>query len=285
MRASFAFVLVALLGACGSDAGGGASPMGSGMCCPTGDCLCHGDVPSELTSSRGPFRTATIRTSTGTVHYPMNADPPFAGVAVCAGFLNTGPEVDSWGSFYASYGIVTNVTSTLGSDLPDIRARKLLSAIKTLKDENSKSGSPLNGKMSNRYGTSGYSMGGGGTTIASGDDTSLKTSIGMAPWGGRGNGVKTPTLLFCGQSDGTAPCSMSSSVYRSIPSGTPKMWVTLDGTGHLTWVGSHTLPGGGAAAKLALAFQKVYLEGDERWKPLLNMMTRGVDSVQKANVD
>lgn len=265
--------------------GGGSVPMGAGMCCATGNCLCHGPDPMGLTSMKGPFTEQTIRASTGTIHYPTNAEPPFAGVAVCGGFLNTGPEMDSWGSFYASHGIVTIVTSTGASDQPNVRATKLLGAIKTLKDENTKPGSALMGKMSDRYGTSGYSMGGGGTTIATGMDATLKTSVGMAPWGGQGANVKTATLLFCGSSDTTAPCSMASSVFRGIADPTPKMLVTLNGTSHLQWVGSYSAPGQGAAAKLALAFQKVFLEGDERWKPLLKMMTTGESSAMSANVN
>jgi hypothetical protein len=255
------------------------------MCCPTGDCLCHGDAPSDLTLAAGPFKTMTLVVATGTIHYPVGAQPPFAGVAVCGGFLNTGPEMDSWGSFYASYGIVTNVTTTGAADTPDIRATALLGAIKALKDENMKAGSPLMGMMSGRYGTSGYSMGGGGTTIATGTDQTLKTSVGMAPWGGVGTGIKTPTLLFCGAADTVAPCDMASGAYSGIPAPTPKILVTLTGTDHLQWVGSNTAPGSGAAAKLALAFQKVYLEGDTRWKPLLSMKPMGVQSVMKANAD
>jgi hypothetical protein len=266
-------------------AGSGTGMMLSGMCCPSGDCLCHGDVPSALTSATGKFKTQTLRVSTGTVHYPTDAEPPFAGVAVCGGFLNTGPEMDTWGSFYASYGIVTIITSTGASDQPAVRGDKLLGAIASLKAENMKAGSPLMGKMSGRYGTSGYSMGGGGTTIATGMDQTLKTSVGMAPYGGRATNVKTATLLFCGSSDTTAPCSMASGVFRDIAAPTPKMFVTLTGTGHLEWVGSYSGPGGGAAAKLALAFQKVFLEGDERWKPLLKMMPQGEQSTMSANID
>lgn len=265
-------------------AGTGGSMLGAGKCCPSGDCLCHGPDPTGLTSTKGPFATQTINASTGVIHYPMGAEPPFAGVAVCGGFLNTGPEMDSWGSFYASYGIVTIVTTTGASDQPDVRATKLLGAIKTLKDENMKSGSPLMGKMSGRYGTSGYSMGGGGTTIATGQDQTLKTSVGMAPWGGMATNVKTATLLFCGTADTTAPCSMASGVFKGIADPTPKMLVTLNGTSHLDWVGSNTAPGNGAAAKIALAFQKIYLEGDERWKPLLQMMTSGVSSEMVGNI-
>src|SRR6185503_7616876 len=140
-------------------------------------------------------------------------EAPFAAVAICAGFLNTGVEMLEWGSFYASHGIVTVVVTTLPSDIPVIRASLLLGAIEELKKENTKSGSPLSGKLSDRYGTSGYSMGGGGTTIASGTEKSLKTSVGLAAWGGDGSGVTVPTLLFCGDADTVAPCYMSDGVY------------------------------------------------------------------------
>src|SRR6185295_15252203 len=100
---------------------------------------------------------------------------------ICPGFLNSGPEMAPWGPFYASHGIVTVVTNTLPTDIPDIRGTKLLDAITQLKAENTKSGSALFGKLAGRYGTSGYSMGGGGTTIASGKDSTLLTSIGLAP--------------------------------------------------------------------------------------------------------
>ena len=248
---------------------GGAPPTGVGMgsCCNGGDCLCHGPDPTGLTSMKGPYRTAEMRASTGTLHYPMDADPPFAGVAICAGYFNTGPEMEPWGEFYASWGIVTMVTSTSGSDQPATRARKLLAAVAEMKEMATGSG-PISGKMSGRYGTSGYSMGGGGTTIAATDDATLKTSIGLAPYGGRGTGTKVPTLLLCGSSDGTAPCSMASGVYRSIPGDTPKMMVTISGATHFAWFGP-TEAGGGLSGKMALAFQKVFLEGDERWRPLL----------------
>jgi hypothetical protein len=202
------------------------------------------------------------------VHYPTDAEPPFAGVSICPGFLNSGPEMAPWGPFYASHGIVTVVTNTIGSDIPQIRATKLLAAITQLKAENTRSGSPLNGKMAGRYGTSGYSMGGGGTTIATGQDKTLMTSVGLAAWGGVGTGVQTPTLLLCGTSDTVAPCSMSQTVYTQMANGADKMMIQIPLATHFNWFGPADA-GGGMSGKYALAFQKVYLEGDERWKPLL----------------
>ena len=255
-------------GSGGMDGGGG-----KGTCCPSGDCLCHGPAPTGLTSKAGPFKTATFTLAAGTVHYPTDAEPPFAGVSICPGFTNSGPEMAPWGPFYASHGIVTIVTNTLGTDGPDVRATKLLTAITQLKAENTKGGSPLNGKLAGRYGTSGYSMGGGGTTLASSTDSTLRTSIGLAAWGGNGAGVKVPTLLLCGSADTVAPCSMSESVYPAITGNTPKMMVSIAGANHFSWFNPADA-GGGNSGETALAFQKVFLEGDERWRPFL-LQTRG----------
>jgi predicted small lipoprotein YifL/pimeloyl-ACP methyl ester carboxylesterase len=259
----------------GAEAGsdGGGSDL-KGECCADGNCLCHGPAPTALTSAKGPFKTASIDGMTGKIHYPTDAQPPFAAVALCGGFLNSGPEMDSWGPFYASYGIVTIITGTLPTDFPEIRADHLLNSIKELEAKNKESGSPLFGKLSGRYGTSGYSMGGGGTTHASTRNKSLKTSVGLAAWSPVGAGITVPTLLLCGSSDGTAPCSQSQGSYRGIPEATPKMMVSISGATHFSWFGP-TDAGGGVSGKYALAFQKVYLEGDERWKPILKMMASG----------
>jgi hypothetical protein len=219
----------------------------------------------------GPFKTESFMVSTGTVHYPTDAEPPFASIAICAGFLNTGPEMASWGPFYASHGFVLEIVTTTGADQPQQRAMKLLAAVAELKAENAKSGSPISGKLSDRYGTSGYSMGGGGTVIASTGDMMLKTSIGLAAFGGSGGEVKAATLLLCGSADTTAPCNMSMNVYGAIPDEQPKMMITIPGATHFSWFGPKDA-GMGMSGMYALAFQKVFLDGDERWKPLLTTM-------------
>jgi dienelactone hydrolase len=252
----------------GGATGGGGTGTGTGACCADGDCLCHGPAPTELTAMAGPFKTAMLPLSLGTVYYPTDAEPPFAAIALCAGFTNTGPEMADWGPMYASHGIVTIITTTGAADDPGTRGMKLLAAIKQLKDENAGTSSPLAGKLSGRYGTSGYSMGGGGTTMASATDATLKTSIGLAAWGGTGQKVSVPTLLLCGSSDTVAPCNMSQPVYSAITEPTPKMMIEIPNTTHFNWFGPLDA-GMGTSGKYALAFQKVFLEGDERWKPLL----------------
>jgi hypothetical protein len=248
--------------------GGSAGMVLDGECCDDGDCLCHGEAPTGLTSDNGPYDYDTYELATGTVYYPTDAEPPFAGVAICPGFLNSGPEMAPWGPFYASHGIVMVQVWTIGSDIPDIRAIKLLDAVKELDAENTKSGSPLMGKLAGRYGTSGYSMGGGGTTIAAYTDMTLRTSVGLAAWGPVGASVSVPTLFLCGESDNVANCSQSTGAYGAMPESTPKMLLTIPGATHFAWFGPQDAGRGSSGAR-ALAFQKVYLEGDERWAPFL----------------
>jgi hypothetical protein len=269
-------------GTVGTGTGGTNGTGGGGKCCASGDCLCHGPDPTAPTSAKGSYQVANYTVTTGRIYHPTNAEPPLAGIAIIPGFTNTGPEMNTWGEFYASHGIVGIVTNAVGLDSPDIRATKLLGAIASLKAENTKSGGPLNGKMAGRYGTSGYSMGGGGTTIATATDKTLKSSVGLAPWAPVGAGVTTPTLLLCGSVDLVAPCSHADSSYSAIPNTTQKMQIVIDGAEHLaSWF--QPTQAGGRPAEAALAFNKVYLEGDERWKPIL-MQAYNKAMTKKTNI-
>jgi hypothetical protein len=172
-----------------------------------------------------------------------------------------------WGPFYAKWGIVTIITWTGAADTPNVRGDKLVAAIEELKKLNADSSSPIFGKLSGSYGTSGYSMGGGGTTWASQTDPTFKTSVGLAPWGPV-TGMTVPTLFLEGNADTVAGMAVP-----SVASGTPSMQVVFTGYTHFNWFGP-TDPSG----YYALAWQKVYLDGDERWKPLLDETVTGVAS-------
>jgi hypothetical protein len=248
---------------------GGGEP-GTGKCCPDGKCLCHGPDPKGLTSARGPYKTANYTIAgTGCVYYPTDAEAPFAAVTISDGFLGAGGcgsfQTGNWGPLYASWGIVAMIVNTGSADQPNARGRALLKGITAFKAENTKSGSPLNGKLSGRYGTSGFSMGGGGTSYASRDDKTLLTSVAIMPWGPVTSGITTPTLVICGSSDGTAPCgSHGNPLYRGIAASVPKMRVQVS-SGHQ----GQPSAGGGDSGEYGLAFQKVFLEGDQRWRPFL----------------
>lgn len=226
----------------------------------------HGDPPLRLRNTPGPYWVDSYEISTGRVYYPTNAPAPFAGMSLCGGFLNSGIEMTDWGEFYASWGIVTVITWTGLFDTPSIRGWALAASVEELKTENQNRLSPLYQKMAGRYGTSGYSMGGGGSTVASQGDGTLMASIGMAPWSPTGLGVRTPTLLMCGDVDVIAGCDHSEWAYSEISELVPKMMVMVSAS-HLSWFGPGVDWGMGGA--YGLAFAKVYLEGDTRWKSTL----------------
>jgi hypothetical protein len=250
-----------------ADAGG---MMGTGECCDDGDCLCHGPAPTALTARPGPFDTDSYTVSAGCIHFPTDAEPPFAAVAISDGFLGSGGcssfQTGQWGPLYASHGIVAMIVNTGSSDQPATRGAALGRGIAAFKAENTKMGGQLFGKLSGRYGTSGFSMGGGGTTYAAEDDDTLLTNVAIMAWGPtRGAGVSVPTLVICGSSDGTASCgSHGTPFYNAVPTTVPKMRITVS-SGH----NGQPSAGGSESGEVGLAFQKVFLEGDERWRPLL----------------
>jgi hypothetical protein len=252
----------------GGMAGG---TMMGGDCCMGGDCLCHGDAPSALTNSDGPYATESYTiTGVGCVYYPTDAEPPFAAVTVSDGFLGSGGcgsfQTGAWGPLLASWGIVAMIVNTGSSDQPATRGRALSEGIAAFKEENMDSASPLFEKLAGRYGTSGFSMGGGGTTYAADDDPTLLTNVAIMPWGPTsGSGIMVPSLVICGASDGTASCtSHGTPFYNGVPDSVPKMRVQVSG-GH----NGQPSAGGGESGEVGLAFQKLFLEGDERWRPLL----------------
>ncbi|MET0386123.1 MAG: hypothetical protein ABW321_09210 [Polyangiales bacterium] len=255
-------------GAAGAAGGGGTSD--GGACCDDGNCLCHGDAPSELTSEDGPFGSESYSIQgVGCVYYPTDAEPPFAAVAISDGFGGSGgcgrTQTDGWGPLLASHGIVAMIVVTGSGDQPNARGAALTEGVAAFKSENEKSDSPLFGKLAGRYGTAGFSMGGGGTSYASQDDGTLLSSVAIMPWGPVRMGVEVPTLVICGASDGIASCaSHGNGLYAGIADSVPKMRVQVSG-GH----NGQPSAGGRQSGAYGLAFQKVFLEGDTRWRPLL----------------
>jgi len=253
-----------------AGAGGGGAVLAPGSCCKDGKCICRDDAPTALTAEAGKYKTESYSIQgVGCVYYPTDAEPPFSAVAISDGYGGSGgcgrTQTDQWGPLYASYGIVTMIVVTGSGDQPNQRGRALTEGIAAFKSENMKSGSPLYQKLAGRYGTSGFSMGGGGTSFASQADDTLLSSVAIMPWGPVRSGVEVPTLVICGASDNIASCaSHGTPLYQGIADSVPKMRVQVSG-GH---AGQPTA-GGRNSGKYGLAFTKAFLDGDERWLTLL----------------
>ena len=259
-------------------------------CCSNGDCICHGDEPTDSTpNGTGPYRVASYplgysvtRTFGGaTVYYPIDALPPLSAVVMCPAYSARQSSLREWGPFLASHGIVlvTIDTQTTLDDVP-ARAVELLDALDALKDENARVDGPLSGKLSrDRYGLAGWSMGGGGTWLATAHHPELKTAVTLAghnATAGGGSialGSQVPTLMLNGASDLTilGGLGQSEAAYAAIPESTPKLLYVMAGSGHFTWGSPRT--NSNATGRYVLAWEKVFLEGDERYKRFL--MRRG----------
>jgi hypothetical protein len=260
-------------GSVSTDAGGdGGAVVGKGECCAAGkECLCHGPAPTRLSNDPGPYRMIESfnLSGVGCVFYPTDGKPPYAAVAVSDGAGGTGgcnsTQTGGWSRFYASHGIVVINVIVPSSGVPE-RGVRLLGGIRALKAENEKSSSPLFNKLAGRYGVTGFSMGGGGTTHAASDDPTLKSAVGLMSHRPVSD-VTVPTLFTCGSSDNDilGGCGAHGRpAYDRFPAATPRAIVTVN-AGH---AGNPTA-GGGNQGAYALAFQKVFLDGDERWLTLL----------------
>lgn len=210
------------------------------------------------------------------VYYPTDAKPPFAAVAFSPGFTATKESYqDFLGPLYASHGIVLLLTTpTSTGDFPQQRADDLKAALEVLKAENTRAGSPLQGKIAtDRLGVTGHSMGGGGTLWAANSlGTQIKAALPLQPWqpGQSFNRIAVPTLFIAAQNDTIAGnASNSYTHYRSIPASVPKYFVEFAGASHFLTSNNRgsNYPG---QSKYMVAFLKAYLEDDQRYLEVLN---------------
>lgn len=245
---------------------------------------CDG-INLDSISNPGIYNIASLTQSDGlrngpyyrraTIYYPTNASPPFASIAIVPGYFSFQSSIKKWGPFLASHGIVV---MTIGTnclfDNPYERRDALLDAIVTLSEENTRTGSPLIGKIdTNRIAVGGWSMGGGGAQLAAAADTSLKAAIAFAPW--LNNKVKpadlyhpVPVLIFSGERDAIARPSSHADVYFDYtPQTTNKLLFEIDKTGHF----AVKKPKGGQdqVGQITLSWLKQYLIGDNCYCPLL----------------
>jgi dienelactone hydrolase len=274
--------------AAGAGGSAGSSSIGTGGGATAGSSggIMRGPAPTVASAStKGPY---TVKTYTSgfkdepgfgkaTIYYPTDADAPFGSVAICPGFTATQSSINAWGPFLASHGIVVMTIDTNSTtDSVDQRSTALLDALDSLKLENSRAGSPLMGKLDiMRTGLMGWSMGGGATWVDANKHPELKTAITLAGHIITASGgsaaitkIAVPTLMFAGQTD--TPIlggGMSQPIYTQIPESVPKMLYEITGLGHDA--GNDPANNGKNVGLYGLSWQKVFLEGDTRYRPFL----------------
>ena len=239
------------------------------------------DVTFESLTNPGPFEVQTLNESDGirngpdyfgaTIYYPTNANPPFASIAIVPGFTAQPSSVENWGPFYASHGIVTIIIGTNNIfDFPEARAYALLDALETIRYENTRETSPLEGALNlAQLAVSGHSMGGGGAQRAAVLDSSIAGVVALCPFLINTNlNHGSPVLIFSGQNDPTAPPSTQADIhYNSTPEETDKLLFEIENGYHS--VANSPTGGNGVTGKIALSWIKLYVEKNDCYCPLL----------------
>ncbi len=173
----------------------------------------------------GPYEYMTITESQGlrngpdyrdgVVYYPINGEAPYKSIVLTPGFGGGSSEMAAWAEFYASHGFVAMRIGP-NDEINDSHYQRglgLIDAIESIKQENSRTGSPLNGLVDmDSFSVSGYSMGGGASHDAAMIDGSLKAIISL-----------NPTVIFedcdyCPLEDGYCICLVPEFVDHSVPS-------------------------------------------------------------------
>jgi dienelactone hydrolase len=277
-----------------ADGGSADAAQDDGGAVPAG-AIQRGPADKDFISKKGPYATMSYTSGfmkgsafgAGTVYYPTAADakPPFAYVAICPGFSATQSSIGSWGPFLASHGIVamTIDTNDVLDDMPT-RAKELKAAIASIAGENTRMGSPLVGKLDlARKGSMGWSMGGGGTLDLAEQDSSLKAAVSLCGYepGHNYSKVTVPSLLFTATGDTVAtPSQNALAWYPQMMQ--KKMLFQVQGGSH----SSANSPTGtnGQIGAYGLGWLKVFLEGDERFIPILKMMPTGGVAMFQTNL-
>ncbi len=241
---------------------------------------CEG-VTLESLSNPGPYTVATLTEADGirngpgyagaTLYYPSDAMPPFASIAIVPGFTALPDSVEEWGPFYASHGIVTIIIGTNSIfDFPEARATALLDALETIRQENSRVSSPLEGALNlDQMAVSGWSMGGGGAQRAAVLDERVKGVVALCPWLPDPQlDHAAPVLILSGEDDTVAPPGQHADPHYNVtPNTTNKLLFEVANGNHSV---ANTPNGGdGAMGQLALSWLKLYVEDNDCYCPLL----------------
>jgi len=238
-----------------------------------------GDEPTRASAtSPGPFGVSTVTSGlrngpdygSQTLHVPEGAEPPFAAVAIVPGRDELESSILAWGPFLASHGIVTLTFGTNDpGEGPDLRALALADALDTLRAENTRRGSPVEGQLAlDHLGIMGWSAGGAAVLRVASSTPSLRAAIVMAPFvpGAEFPDDDVPTLFLAGAADPRAG-GQSQGVFESLPGSTPRMLFEIEDGDHE--VGNDPQNANGEVGLYGLSWLEVFLVGDERYRSFL----------------
>jgi dienelactone hydrolase len=244
------------------------------------------EISSTTITNPGTYNVSTLSESDGvrngpdysgsTIYYPTGNTSILASIVLVPGFISLESSIMEWGPFLASHGIVTMTIGTNSLfDQPAARSAALLDAIVSLKQENTRVNSPLNGELNtSNIAVGGWSMGGGGAQLAATSDGSIKAVMALCPWLNTGElsneylNHEVPTLIFSGEFDGVAPPASHADLhYEYMPENTPKLLYEIASAVHS--VANSPSGGNGEVGLVGLSWLKKFLLNEECYCPIL----------------
>ncbi|MEE9935581.1 MAG: hypothetical protein K4445_07690 [Deltaproteobacteria bacterium] len=226
---------------------------------------------STLLNGDGPFAVSTDSVSSlvtgfggGTIYYPTTSGQ-YAAVAVCPGFTGTSSSISWFARRLATHGFVTIAMNTNTIyDYPSSRATQLAAALRYLLNSSS---STIRARIRTAdRAVAGHSMGGGGTLIASANDSTLRAGIPLTPWNTYTSfsSVRVPQMIFGADGDTIAPYASHARPFYNSLSYPEKAYALLNVATHFTPNSTDQRIG-----RYGVAFAKRFVDGDTRYTPFL----------------
>tara|TARA_B100000579_G_scaffold159102_2_gene129359 strand:- start:1314 stop:3209 length:1896 start_codon:yes stop_codon:yes gene_type:complete len=249
-------------------------------------------------SDYGPYEFDSFQQSDGmqvgslyadvTIYYPIDADLPYSIIILGAGWSGGQSSMNDWAYFFASYGVVA---ATIQYNDPDndshqYRSEAILELIESIKLEQTRNGSPVNGQLdTTSFSALGYSLSGGVVQLSAVLDSTLDAVIAVNPTiivedcdlcTGSDYCIclvpefldhSVPTLIISGENEVDELPSydgmLGSDHYQNTPNTTTKMLYEIANGGH----GSAAYPSStnGEAGKFALNWIRYFLLGKETY--------------------
>lgn len=224
-----------------------------------------------------------------TLFFPTNTTGQLKSLVLVPGYRATQSSVTKWAQYLAARGFLCMTIGTNSLyDSPAIRAKALVDAMETIRQENSRSNSPLYQKIdTGRIAVGGWSMGGGGAQLAAKLDPRVKAVFAITPWLFTNTLTATdlehnaPVLIISGQNDPTAPPASHANLhYNYTPMTTNKLLFEIA-------EGSHSTPLDptlkiGDVGNVAYAWLKLYLDDNKCYCGLLSINSFDLNSTSSA---
>lgn len=199
---------------------------------------------ASVAAENGPFANTSVSVPSGygfnggRIYYPTDTSQgTFGAIAISPGYTALFSAELAWmGPWLASHGfVVIGIETNDRNDFDEARGTQLLAALDYLTQQSS-----VRSRVDpSRLAVAGHSMGGGGALSAAIRRSSLKATVGIAPFHPSGNlaNDRVPTMVFGGQSDTVVSPSSVLSQYTSLPATTEGVYLEVAGADHGFMVG------------------------------------------------